>query len=474
MKTTLRMLGRGLALAAAVALTLSPIPAAQAGWQGPGGAPWFENYVKPNGYNYAPSVISENGTTDVWWCGQGATDVIYHRSYSAAGFSPISQVLYPRQNWNNKYTCDPSVTKGNFVNPQDGQHYQYIMYYSGADNLPGNNNQLGLAYSNDKLNWVDYQGDSILKPLGDASNNYGIGQPSTFNADGQSSLFVFTTDTSVPPDPNFAQIFVRHTADGVHFDAPVRLPAKANDGTSIGPNSDFAYDYASGDVYMISSQGGRNCATNPCKDPVNNPDRETYQLALYKMPISQLLSGQAFQWTALGQLNTDQTGFYLTHSPGFNRDASGNLTPFFPTIQVFHSGGDPSPTTWKLTFSLLNKDNPFAPLNRYYNGSIHKVTSGYAGPGFNLEMTLGQMVVAPQPGATHKIYSCLTGGDYFLSGQASCEGQQQLGVTGEMFNDPHDGMHAVYRCVTGGHHFASNDANCEGQQVEGPLGYVYN
>jgi hypothetical protein len=84
------------------------------------------------------------------------------------------------------------------------------------------------------------------------------------------------------------------------------------------------------------------------------------------------------------------------------------------------------------------------------------------------------MVVAPQPGATHKIYSCFTGGDYFLSAQQSCEGQQQLGVTGEMFDALHDGMHAVYRCFAGNHHFASNDPGCEGTTTEGPLGYVYN
>ncbi|UIN38391.1 hypothetical protein [Methylobacterium oryzae] len=459
----------GIALAA---LAGAAVPAS-ASWQGPAGNAWFNNDVRPQGYNYAPSIINTGGTTDVWWCGQGATDVIYHRTATGAGFGPIQQVLFPRQAWNSAYTCDPSVIRGNFTNPQDGQHYTHIMYYSGANNLPGNNNQLGLAYSNDGINWVDWQGDSILKPIGDASNNYGLGQPSTFNADGQSSLFVFTTDTSVPADPNFAQIFVRHTPNGVNFEAPVRLPARATDGTSIGPNSDFGYDYNTGDVYMMSSLPGRNCNAEPCKDKVNNPDRETYQMGLYKMPISQVLSGQPFQWTPLGQLNTDQTGFYLNHSPGFNRDPSGNITPFFPNIQIFFAGGDPSPTTWKLTFSILNKDDPFAPLVRYYNGQVHKVTSGYAGPGFNAEFQLGRGLVAATA-ATHKLYSCFTGADYFLSNDAGCEGQQHLGVTAEVFNNQEANTHAIYRCWAGNHHFASNDPGCEGTTTEGPLGYIYN
>jgi hypothetical protein len=230
----------GVALAAAALSFAAP---ASAGWQGPAGNKWFENEVRPQGYNYAPSVISDGASTDVWWCGQGLTDVIYYRNWSpAGGFSPVQQVLFPRQTWNRQYTCDPSVVRGSFTNPQDGGHYAYVMYYSGADNIPGNNNQLGLAFSNDKVNWVDWQGDSILKPLGDASTNYGIGQPSTFNADGGSSLFVFTTDTSVPWDDAFAQIFVRHTPNGINFEAPVRVPGKANDGTYVGPNSDFGYD----------------------------------------------------------------------------------------------------------------------------------------------------------------------------------------------------------------------------------------
>lgn len=472
MKSFFKKLALGGIALAALAGAVAP---ASAGWQGPSGNKWFENEVRPQGYNYAPSIINTGGTTDVWWCGQGLTDVIYHRTATGGGLGPVQQVLFPRQTWNRQYTCDPSVIKGNFTNPQDGGHYQFIMYYSGADNQPGWNNQLGLAYSNDGINWVDWQGDSILKPIGNASDNYGLGQPSTFNADGQSSLFVFTTDTSVPADPNFAQIFVRHTPNGVNFEAPVRLPALANDGTSIGPNSDFGYDYSTGDVYMMSSLPGRNCKPGgePCKDPINNPDRETYQMALYKMPISQVLSGQPFQWTALGQLNTDQTGFYLNHSPGFNRDPNGNITPFFPNIQIFFAGGDPSPTTWDLTFAILNKDDPFATITRYYNGSVHKVTSGYAGPGFNAEFSLGRALVAPTA-ATHKVYSCFTGADYFLSAAANCEGQQHLGVTGEFFNNNEPNTHAVYRCWAGNHHFASNDPGCEGTTTEGPLGYIYN
>ena len=61
-----------------------------AGWKGPEAQSLFVNEANPRGYNYAPSLITENGTTDIWWCGQGKTDVIYHWSYNAqTGFSPV-------------------------------------------------------------------------------------------------------------------------------------------------------------------------------------------------------------------------------------------------------------------------------------------------------------------------------------------------------------------------------------------------
>jgi hypothetical protein len=95
----------------------------RAGWTGPAAQPLFVNEANPKGYNYAPSLITENGTTDIWWCGQGKTDVIYHRAYDPqTGFSPARIVFQPTPgSWNRQYVCDPSVIKGSFTNPVDGR-----------------------------------------------------------------------------------------------------------------------------------------------------------------------------------------------------------------------------------------------------------------------------------------------------------------------------------------------------------------
>ena len=349
-------------------LAVLAVPVAgEAGWKGPEAQPLFVNEANPAGYNYAPSVITENGTTDIWWCGQGKTDVIFHRSYTPqTGFSPARIVFQPTPNsWNRQYVCDPSVIRGRFVNPADGQTYAYAMYYSGADNLPGNNNQTGLAFSNDKVTWVDYP-EPVIKPINPvvAQGNYGTGQPATFS-DGRSGLFVFTTDLTGPQGvPGFGDLYVRHTADGVHFGAPARVPNATTDGSTINPNSDFAYDPKTGEVYVITGLPGRVCQQVACKDPGRNPDRETYQMGLFRMPLKAVLSGAPAAWTPLGSLNSDVTGFYLNHSPGFQRDGAGFLTPFLPDITVFFSGGDPYPGTWRIAEARRPKGADRLPLRR--------------------------------------------------------------------------------------------------------------
>ncbi len=468
--------GRSALRLASLLTALACAAPARAGWTGPEGQPLFVNEANPKGYNYAPSLITEDGTTDIWWCGQGKTDVIYHRAYDPrTGFSPARIVFQPTPGaWNRQYVCDPSVIKGRFTNPADGRPYAYAMYYSGADNLPGNNNQTGLAFSNDKVTWVDYP-TPVIAPLNPvvAQGTYGAGQPASINLDGRSSLMVFTTDLTGPQGvAGFGDLYVRRTADGVHFDAPVRVPNLAADGTAINPNSDFGYDPASGEVYVITGLPGRDCARTACKDPARNPDRETYQMGLFRMPLKTLLSGTPARWTPVGTLNADVTGFYLNHSPGFQRDPRGSLAPFLPAITVFFSGGDPYPGTWRIATATLDPASDRAPLKRAVGPGGHWVTTGYTAPDFTVESTLGSLFLLPRPG-TAKLMSCVAGTDHFLSRDPTCEGHTPLGQTGYVYAAAHPGSHALYRCNAGGHdHFVSVDGGCEGQAAEGLLGYA--
>ncbi|WCS22749.1 hypothetical protein LOK46_16265 [Methylobacterium sp. NMS14P] len=457
-----------------VAALAAPVTG-EAGWKGPEAQPLFVNEANPAGYNYAPSVITENGTTDIWWCGQGKTDVIFHRSYTPqTGFSPARIVFQPTPgSWNRQYVCDPSVIRGRFINPANGQTYTYAMYYSGADNLPGNNNQTGLAFSNDKVTWVDYP-EPVIKPINPvvAQGNYGTGQPATFS-DGRSGLFVFTTDLTGPQGVRgFGDLYVRHTADGVHFGAPARVPNVTADGATINPNSDFAYDPRAGEVYVITGLPGRVCQQVACKDPGRNPDRETYQMGLFKMPLKAVLSGAPAAWRPLGYLNSDVTGFYLNHSPGFQRDGTGYLTPFLPDVTVFFSGGDPYPGTWRIAEARRPSGADRLPLQRAFGPGGHWVTTGYIGPGYTIERSVGTALTIPAPG-TAMLMSCAAGQDHFLSRDPRCEGQTPLGQTGYVYEARRPGSHPIYRCIAGGRdHFVSTAPDCEGHTSEGLLGYA--
>ncbi|MDP4023536.1 hypothetical protein Q8W71_12935 [Methylobacterium sp. NEAU 140] len=480
-------MGRNLRRAALAALLAAPLPAA-AQWQGPDAAPLFVNDGQPaskHNYNYAPSLIAEGDVVHIWWCGRGPeptdTDVVFHRTQDrrTGAFGPARVVLRSTPDtWDKTYVCDPGVVKGRFTNPADGHSYTHALYYSGADNLPGHQNAVGLAFSNDGVTWVKYP-EPVIRPQNTdpgKRETYGAGQPGLFNADGKAGLFVFTTDTTTPERPGFGEIFVRHTADGVHFDPPVRMPNVASDGALLFPNTDFAYDFRAGQVYTMAGLPGRGC-TPPthCKDPGKNPDRETYRMGLFAMPVGALLAGTG-RWTPLGQLNTDVTGFYLNHSPGLLRDGHGNLTFDLPRVTVYFAGGDPYPGTWNIAAAVQTQASPTLPLRRALRprDGQHWVSAGYIAPDFAPESVLGAVWRLREPG-TAPLYSCQVGtGPHFLSRDPACEGQIVLGETGYVSEAPRPGTRPIYRCLApaSGSHFVSTDPACEGQRSEGPLGHV--
>ena len=116
-------------------------------------------------------------------------------------------------------------------------------------------------------------------------------------------------------------------------------------------------------------------------------------------------------------------------------------------------------------------------LNRYFNGRVHEVTTGWVSPdgGFRLQQPLGHLYANPLNGATVPFYGCKGGQtDYFLSLDLNCEGQRILGKQGYAFSEPAAGrsLVALYRCSTGQDHFVSQDPKCEGQKTDSLLGYV--
>ena len=121
---------------------------------------------------------------------------------------------------------------------------------------------------------------------------------------------------------------------------------------------------------------------------------------------------------------------------------------------------------------------PFAPeyagqLTRFNTPEGHIVTNGPVPRSAHVEFPLGFPADAGTEG-TRTIYSCRNNAnDYFLSGDAGCEGRMRIGVIGGLYiNRTDQASLPIYRClVPNSHHFAAHDPGCEGQTTEFLLGY---
>ena len=95
--------------------------------------------------------------------------------------------------------------------------------------------------------------------------------------------------------------------------------------------------------------------------------------------------------------------------------------------------------------------------------------------GFFYQQTLGFLLPTGGPNL-QALYGCRTsGGDYFLSLDAACEGAGVQGRYGFVYTAPPPGEDtvAVYRCLRSDQrHFASLDAACGGATTEARLGYL--
>ncbi|WP_367130292.1 beta-xylosidase [Saccharothrix sp. HUAS TT1] len=173
--------------------------------QGVGGAP----------YNYAPSVLSENGRLRAWWCSQmgvaepGGDDVLHSEGSALDGAFSVATPVFSGSytGFDAMHVCDPSVIRVGGT---------YYMYYTGAsrDNH-ANGSSVGVATSPDGVNWTRAGGgQAIVVPANDVirENTYGAGQQSAVHVDGWFYL-MFTDTTGRVSHPNGAGQYVLRSRD---------------------------------------------------------------------------------------------------------------------------------------------------------------------------------------------------------------------------------------------------------------------
>lgn len=444
-------------------------------------------------YNYSPSVIETGKVRQFWWCSEGVnpanssqnTDSIYYESVDmSTGKSegPMLVLAETPGTWDSAYTCNPKVVGGTFKNPLgDGNTYEYAMYYVATQLINGQGNAIGVAFSHDGMHWRKYP-QPIIPATTVAS--YGVGQPSVYNADQKAAIYMMYQDTY----PIFHNVAAT-SLDGVHFTVLGNVTTNGLDSDNIeGTWGDVAYDSKTSEWYAVF-----NSPLRPPSTTGEVVERGQYGIALYKIKQNQLLTG-SMPWQQLANMDTNSSGFELNFLAGFVRDLFGDINvASYPTIEMYTTISYPAPS-WDATPAEAGssadqvqwilfpmKWDPNAavtvPLNSYFNGSAHQVTTGWVNPdgAFRLQQTLGHLYASPTDGATLPLYSCKRGqSDYFVSLEVNCEGQRVLGMQGYAYPQPVPGrgLVALYRCSTSQDHFVSQDPKCEGAATDVLLGYV--
>jgi len=444
-------------------------------------------------YNYSPSVIQVGDTRLFWWCSVGVnpadssqkTDAIFFESVNTSTLESYGPVLVLAETpgaWDSAYTCNPKVIGGVFENPLgDGQNYSFAMYYVATAEITGTSNSIGVAFSNDGISWKKCPEPVISST---SPTGYGVGQPALYNSDHKAAIAMFYEDSN-PTLHHVAAV----SNDGVHFTVEGTVTSNGLDPDD--PQAiwgDMSFDSAAGEWYAVFNR--------PLRPPSTTGgvlERGQYGIELYNIRQSSLLTG-ASPWQQLVTLDTNMTGFESNFIAGFVRDLYGNLNvASYPTIQMYTTVSYPAPN-WDATPAEAGKSaapgtwiiiplnwvpdvSPAISLNRYFNGRIHEVTTGWIHPdaGFQLQAALGHLYAHPVNGATVPFYGCKAAErDYFVSLDIGCEGQRILGRNGYGYSQPVSGLNlvALYRCFTGYDHFVSQDPNCEGQRTEQRLGYV--
>jgi hypothetical protein len=355
------------------------------------------------------------------------------------------------------------------------------MYYVGTADAAGDNNNIGVAFSNDGITWKKYS-QPIIKAT--TSFLYGVGQPVAYNPDGKSDIVLFYEDGNSDPVRHFRVT----STDGVHFGSPQVLTTNGIDPNNANPTwGDFAYDPSTQEWYAAFNFSVRSSATTG-----GLPEHGQYGFQLYRIPNSALFSGTT-PWQLLQSFDTNLTGYESIFLPAFLKDQYGNLIiggdakiQILPSVSIPRPAWNATPEQmgqsgnlfhWDIGSAVFDPSMTTRGLYRYRNSQTYEVTTGWIDPsaGFVTDTTLGHLYTGPQHGATLAFYGCKAGDtDYFVATDSLCQGTHIQGINGYGYSQPVSGLSLVplYSCSTGTSHLVSHDPQCEGHGTGTLLGYA--
>lgn len=292
----------------------------------------FAPLLNSQSWDYSPSWIADSvtGYDRVWWCSDrygvgeptGEVDVIKY-SYGnppPANFSQV--VLTPNMSgWENVCVCDPAVIRGNFY--VGGRNFSHAMYYTASPNC-GTDNKIGVAFSNNGINWQKYSGNPIIASAGRPScppdqvclSSYGAGQAQARNWNGGAGVQLWYTDSD---GAQGSGIYERTSSNGISFGTARKLSIV---GITCAPGC----------------LGGPAIALSPSSPwELYLLIRKSYNLTLYKIPYDQRFAGT---WTQVDYFTPSEAGYGAIFEGGFRTDYFGNLFySTWPTIWAAFGAG---------------------------------------------------------------------------------------------------------------------------------------
>ncbi|WP_175878918.1 hypothetical protein [Burkholderia sp. BCC0097] len=295
-----------------------------------------------NRYNYAPAIIydSSDSKWKAWWCGlnisTGAGDGIWYAeswdsinwyadlSNLSAGTSTMVFAGSGGSNWDSSHTCDPHVLRNVSV---AGAVRNYVLFYTGANNLGDNGGQIGVAFSSDGRNWTRYGpltlGCETASELG--CQHFSVVHTLPNNPDPAGGRFVAVFTQIKSPDTGVYRV---ESWDGINWTAKTKLCFDASfGGCNAAPGVDIAYDRTN-NRYIFAFDAS-----------VNGPETEY----LYSAPATWYGTIGGDPQTAIASfvytgLSPNGSGF---GPPGIFKTDYGYLTQVFDHIYTMFSDRDP-------------------------------------------------------------------------------------------------------------------------------------
>lgn len=307
------------------------------------------NKLEEKKYNYAPSIIRDGDRYYSFFCtnkeprkvidsigfveSEKIGDKFYHTSEK--------KVLNPSKSGvDSQHVCDPSVIKGEFkFNDVD---YDYLMGYLCCVTTNNQDNDMGLAVSNDLINWEKWSTEKAFIDFKRNTNynstfQWGIGQPSLINLDEKGIVAIFYTyvpyndigagfevwDLSNMNEPKQLSERVRVSDKGL-----INLYGQPDFIT----NADFMLDgetlYMYVDTHPYSGKALQIVAD----------ETTVYKMDVDLSRLPQSIAGG--QWVKVKAINQELTGFSKNHDVGFVRDWYGHRNGMFEI--AYTSGVDHS------------------------------------------------------------------------------------------------------------------------------------